>query len=124
MGDINDDNRASKDEISLAIPLKHLSNFWRSLKIPLINCKIELILNWSTNCVKLSNTRRNAIAATELSAANLSNVKAAVNISTINATFPITDTKLYLPVVTLLAENDKKVFRTIKNRIQKSYQVE
>ena len=123
MGDINDDNRASKDEISLAIPLKQLRNFWRSLKIPLMNCKIELILNWSTNCVKLSNTRRNAIV-TELSAANLSNVKAAVNISTTNATFPITDTKLYVPVVTLLTENDKKAFRTIKNRIQKSYQVE
>ena len=31
-GDINDDNQASKDETSLAIPLKYLSNFWRSLK--------------------------------------------------------------------------------------------
>ena len=45
LGNINNDNRASKDEISLVIPLKHLSNFWRSLKIPLINCEIEFILS-------------------------------------------------------------------------------
>ena len=33
------------------IPLKHLSNFWRALNIPLINCEVELILTWSKNCV-------------------------------------------------------------------------
>ena len=44
LGDINDDNQASENEVSLAIPLKHLSNFWRSLEMPLINCEIELIL--------------------------------------------------------------------------------
>ena len=43
--DYNDDDQASKDKISLAIPLKHLSNFWKSLKMLLINCEIELILN-------------------------------------------------------------------------------
>ena len=39
------------DETDVAIPLKHLSNFWRSLNIPLINCAVELILIWSKNCV-------------------------------------------------------------------------
>ena len=73
--DINNDNGASKDEIRFVVPLKHLSNFWRSLNRPLINCEIELILNWSKNCVVLSNARRDAIAATEMSAANASNVK-------------------------------------------------
>ena len=34
----------------IVIPLKHLSNFWRSLEIPLINCKVEMILTWSKNC--------------------------------------------------------------------------
>ena len=33
------------------IPLKYLSNFWRSLNIPLINCEVELILTWSKNCI-------------------------------------------------------------------------
>ena len=27
-------------------PLKHLSNFWKSLNLPLINCEIELDLSW------------------------------------------------------------------------------
>ena len=35
----------SKNEVKIAIPLKYLSNFWRSLEMPLINCKIELSLN-------------------------------------------------------------------------------
>ena len=34
----------------VVIPLKYLSNFWRSLNIPLINCEVELILTWSKNC--------------------------------------------------------------------------
>ena len=107
LGDYNDDDQASKDKISLAIPLKHLSNFWKSLKMLLINCEIELILNWSTNCVILNNSRRYAIAATELSAENVSNIKPAVNVSATNATFQITDKKLHVPVVTLSTENDK-----------------
>ena len=36
----NDSLTGAKD----VIPLKHLSNFWRSLNIPLINCEVELIL--------------------------------------------------------------------------------
>ena len=32
-------------------PLKYLSNFWRTLQMPLINCEVELNLNWSANCV-------------------------------------------------------------------------
>ena len=33
-------------EVTIAIPLKYLGNFWRSLDIPLINCEITLILSW------------------------------------------------------------------------------
>ena len=39
-----DANRVSKNETDVVIPLKQLSNFWRSLNIPLINCEVELIL--------------------------------------------------------------------------------
>ena len=35
----------------IAVPLKYLSNFWRSLEMPLINCKIHLELKWTKNCV-------------------------------------------------------------------------
>ena len=31
--------------------LKYLSNFWKTLEMPLINCETELILDWSANCV-------------------------------------------------------------------------
>ena len=42
-----DANKVGKNETEVAIPLKHLSNFWRSLNISLINCEVELILTWS-----------------------------------------------------------------------------
>ena len=46
-----DANKVGKNETEVVIPLKHLSNFWRSLNIPLINCEVELILTCSKNCV-------------------------------------------------------------------------
>ena len=55
-----DANKVGKNETEIVIPLKHLSNFWRSLNIPLINCKIELILTWSKNCVLADMTVRAA----------------------------------------------------------------
>ena len=36
-------------DVKIAMPLKYLSNFWRTLEIPLINCEINLILTWSEN---------------------------------------------------------------------------
>ena len=59
------------------VPLKYLSNLWRSLEMPLINYEINFILMWSVNCV-ISNAAENQAT-----------------------TFAITDTKLYVPVVTL-----------------------
>ena len=79
LGDINDDNQVNKNNNRFAVSLKQLSNFRRSLKMPLINCETELILAWSKNCVILSNARRDAIAATELNAAYVSNLKPEVN---------------------------------------------
>ena len=88
--------------------------------MPFINCKIELILNWSTNCVIFSNARRDAIAATKLSTANVSNQKPAVNVSATNATFQITDTKLYVPVVTLSTEDDNNFSKQLKSGFKRT----
>ena len=44
-------NNFKKNNVKIVIPLKHLSNFWRNLNIPLINCEVELILTWFKNCV-------------------------------------------------------------------------
>ena len=89
-----DANKVGKNKTEVVIPLKHLSNFWRRLNIPLINCEAELILTWSKNCVLADMTTRHAegdnpaiVAPTGLE-------------------FKITDTKLYVPVVTLSKEND------------------
>ena len=40
--------------VETAIPLKYLSNFWRTLEMPLINCEINLIPTWNANCVIVS----------------------------------------------------------------------
>ena len=47
----NDANKIGKNETDFVIPLKQLSNFWRTLNIPWINCEKELILSWCKNCV-------------------------------------------------------------------------
>ena len=41
-------------DVKIIVPLKYLSNFWRTLKIPLINCEVNLILTWSPTCVIFS----------------------------------------------------------------------
>ena len=35
----------------VAVPLKYLSKFWRSLNLSLIKCEIEVDLRWTKNCV-------------------------------------------------------------------------
>ena len=44
-------NNAKLTDIQIILPLKHLSSFFRSLDISLINCEIELVLNWNNKCV-------------------------------------------------------------------------
>ena len=41
------------EDVKIAVPLKFLSNFWRTLEMPLINCEINLILTWSEDCAFL-----------------------------------------------------------------------
>ena len=72
-------------------------------------------MTWSKNCVVLTNARRDAIAALETNAANVSNVKPAVNFSATSATFELTGAKLYVQVVTFSKENDKKPLEQLKS---------
>ena len=69
-------------------PLKYLSNFWITLEIPLINCEINLILTWSASCVIVF-----------------------TNVANQGATFAISETKLYVPVVTLSTRDNAKLFQ-------------
>ena len=77
----------TKNNVKIVVPLKYLSNLWRSLEIPLINCKVELSLSWYENCL-LSSAGNNAI-------------------------FTITDAKLYVPIVTLSVEDNAKLSKQL-----------
>ena len=72
--------------VKIMVLLKYISNFWRTLETPLINCEINLILTWFTNCVTVS-----------------------TNFSNQNATFEITDTKLCVPVVILSIQDNSAI---------------
>ena len=74
--------------VDIMVQVKYLSNFRRTLEMPLINCEINLIVTWSTNCVIVS-----------------------TNVVNENATSEITDTKLYVPVVTLSTKNNSKLLQ-------------
>ena len=92
-------NNLTKNDVKIVVPLKYLSNFWRSLNIPLINCEVELILTWFKNCVLIDKLTRDADYNANPIVYEIDNPE--------NAIFQITDTKLYVPVVTLSKENDK-----------------
>ena len=83
-----------KNGAKIAVPLKYLSKFWRSLEMSLINCKVELSLKWHKNCI--------------LSSAGTA------------ATFAITDTKLYVPVVTLKTEDNVKLSKLLNEGFKRS----
>ena len=53
----------TEKEVEIVVPLKYLSNFWRTLNMPLINCEINLILTWSEKCVLTSKATRDAVPA-------------------------------------------------------------
>ena len=46
-------NNGNEKDLEIMVPLKYLSNFWRSLETLLINCKVSLIVTWSSTCVIL-----------------------------------------------------------------------
>ena len=106
----DDADQVGKNETNVVIPLKDLSNFWRTLNIILINFEIELILTWSKNCLLADMTVR--------AAGN--NNDPPVMIAPTGLVFQIRDTKLYVPAVTLSTENDKKLLEQLKAGFKKT----
>ena len=78
------------------VPLKYLSNFWRTLEMLLINCEINLILTWSENRTIVS-----------------------TDVANQNATFEISNTKLYVPVVTLSTQDNSKLLQQLKSSFKR-----
>ena len=104
-------NNLTKNDVKIVVPLKYLSNFWRSLYMPLINCEIELILIWFKKCVLRSKSTRDA----DYNAP----IDRKIDVPE-NAIFQITDTKLYVPVVTLSKENDIKLLEQLKSGFKRT----
>ena len=90
--------------VTIASPLKYLSNFWISLKIPLSNCKVDLKLKWTKYCV--------------LSAAGIENI--IDNENDISIIFTIKYTKPYISVVTLSARDNQKLLKLLSKRFERS----
>ena len=79
----------NEKEVQIIVPLKYLSNFWRTLKMSLVNCDDNLILTWTSTCV--------------------------ITNSTGAGRFTITDTKLYVPAVTLSTQDNAKLLQQLKS---------
>ena len=79
----------NEKDVEIMVPLKYLSNFWRTIEMPLIICEVSLILTWSSTCV--------------------------ITNSTGEGRFKITDIKLYLPVVTLSTQDNVKLLQQLKS---------
>ena len=75
--DDNNGNVAGRVDVEMMVSLKYLSNFWRTLEMPLINYEVELILTWSAGCVIIY-----------------------TDVANQNPTFTKTETNLYFPVLT------------------------
>ena len=108
------EGKNTEKEVEIVVRLKHLSSFWRTLDMPLTNCKINLILTWSENFVLTRKATRNAVP---VQGGNPAVSK--INNPT-NAIFQITEAKLYVPVVTLSTENDKKLLEQLRTGFTKT----
>ena len=107
-----------KRNLEIVVQLKHLSNFWRSLEMPLINCEASLTLTWSENYVLTditTQTERNA----DPNADPLVETRERIDTPT-NAIFKITDTKLYVPVVTLSTKDDNNFLEQLKSEFKRT----
>ena len=82
-------NNGNTKDVEIIVPLKYLSNFWRTLEMSLINCEVNLILTWYKDC--------------------------AITNSTGEGKFSITETKLYVPVVTLSTRDNEKLLQQLKS---------
>ena len=80
-------------DVEIIVPLKYLSNFSRTLEMPLINCEVNLILTWSKDCVITNSTGERKFATTE--------------------------TKLYVPIKTLSTKDNEKLLQQLKSGFEK-----
>ena len=93
----NNGNIAGRVDVEIMVPLKYLSNFWRTLEMSLINCEVELILTWSANSIIIYTDVANQVP-----------------------TFEIAETNLYIAVVTLSTQDNAKLLPQLKSRFKRT----
>ena len=86
------------NNVKLVVPLKYVSNFFRSLEMPLVNCQIDLELTWHKDCMISS---ANAAAGQVVS-------------------FRITNTKLYVPIVTLSTKDNTNLTKQLNKGFKRT----
>ena len=84
--------------VAIMVSIKYSSNFWRTLEMSLINCEVNLILTWSKKCVIVS-----------------------TDVAGQNATFAITNTTLYVPVITLSQQDNAKLLQQLKSGFKRVF---
>ena len=90
---VNNTNSSVKNT-EINVPLKYLSNFWRSIELSLINCKVYLELNWIKDCI-LSSARN-------------------------SAKFELTDAKLHVSIVTLSTKDSANLTKQLREGFKRS----
>ena len=104
-------NNLTKNDVKVVVPLKQLSNFWKSLNIPLINCEVELILTWFKNCILIDKLRREANYGVNPNVYEVDNPE--------NATFKITD-KIICSSCYFIKKSDIKLLEKLKSGFKRT----
>ena len=86
------------NNVKLVLPLKYVGSFFRSLEMPLVNCKIDLELTWHKDCM-------------------ISSVNAAAGQV---VSFMITNAKLYVPVVTLSTKGNNNLTKQLNDGFKRT----
>ena len=79
--------------------------------MPIINCKVSLVLPWSKNCVITSQATRDTDPDANLAVVTINNPT--------DANFKTIDTKMYVPVITLSTQDDNRLLKQSKRTIFK-----
>ena len=115
IGSTPDDNNILDAEV--VVPLKYLSNFWRSPDLSLINCETEPVLSWSKECII---TEISLIPAVPGDPDANRPVSDAAAIQATSAKFQINNAKLYVLVITLSINNNIKCLKNIKQGFKRT----
>ena len=91
-----DDNNVNN--VKLVVALKYVSNFFRSLEMPLVNCKIDLELKWHKDCM---------ISSVDAAAGQV-------------VSFMITNTKLYVPIVILSTKDNTNLTKQLNEGFKRT----